>query len=140
MRNGMRFSMILLCMSLSLSLLPVGLAHSASDDIPRITIGELKKMVNEKADIVILDAQPKAVHAKGHIKGALSLPWAPKLTAAQTANLPRNKPIITYCDCGPGESDSANVAAQLMELGFADVRVLKDPSISGWMEAGYPME
>jgi rhodanese-related sulfurtransferase len=127
-------------MSLSFSLLAVGLAHSASDDIPRITIGELKKMVNEKADIVILDAQPKAVHAKVHIKGALSLPWAPKLTAAQTANLPRNKPIITYCDCGPGESDSANVAAQLMELGFADVRVLKDPSISGWMEAGYPME
>ena len=122
MRNGMRFSMILLFMSLSFSLLAVGLAHGASDDIPRITIEELKKMVNEKADIVILDAQPKAVHA------------------AQTANLPRNKPIITYCDCGPGESDSANVAAQLMELGFADVRVLKDPSISGWMEAGYPME
>lgn len=68
------------------------------------------------------------------------MPWAPKLTAAQTANLPRNKPIITYCDCGPGESDSANVAAQLMDLGFADVRVLKDPSISGWIEAGYPME
>jgi rhodanese-related sulfurtransferase len=140
MRNGMRFSMILLFMSISLSLLFVGLVHSASDDIPRITIEELKKMVNERADIVILDAQPKAVYSKGHIKGALSLPWAPKLTAAQTANLPRNKPIITYCDCGPGESDSANVATQLMELGFADVRVLKDPSISGWMEAGYPME
>lgn len=56
MRNGMRFSMLLLFMSLSFSLLPVGLAHSASDDIPRITIEELKKMVNEKADIVILDA------------------------------------------------------------------------------------
>lgn len=113
---------------------------AADEEIPRITIEELKKMVDSKADVVILDVQPQAVYAKGHIKGAISFPWARKIDGARVANLPRNKTIVTYCDCGPGETDSANVASQLTDLGFADVMVLKDPSIRGWKEAGFPVE
>ena len=116
------------------------LCWASDDETPRITVEELKKMVDGKIDVVILDVQPQTVYAKGHIKGALSFPWARKIDEARVANLPRTKTIITYCDCGPGEADSASVAAQLMELGFADVKVLKDPSIRGWKAAGYPME
>jgi rhodanese-related sulfurtransferase len=32
------------------------------------------------------------------------------------------------------------MAAQLVELGFPNVKVLQDPSIRGWKRAGYPME
>jgi hypothetical protein len=33
------------------------------------------------------------------------------------------------------------VALQLIEMvGFSDVKVLVDPAIAGWIEAGYPME
>ena len=138
MRNAIKLFDIVLFVSLSLFL--AGAVYGAFDEIPRVTIQELKRMMDEKADIVILDAQPGSVYAVGHIKGAISFPWARKLTEAQVAKLPRNKPIIVYCDCGPGEGDSASVAAQLIDFSFVDLKVLKDPSITGWKEAGYPVE
>jgi rhodanese-related sulfurtransferase len=116
-----------------------GLA-AAQVEIPRITIAELKGMMDQGTGVVILDTQPKAVYDKGHIKGAISFPWKARIAALDTGGLPRNKPIVTYCDCGPGESDSANVATQLVDLGFSNVKVLADPSIRGWKQAGYPME
>jgi len=112
----------------------------AQIEIPRITIQELKGMLDEGASVVILDTQPRAVYEKGHIKGAVSFPWKARITPQDTTGLPRNRLIVTYCDCGPGEADSAHMAAQLVELGFADVKVLQDPSIRGWKQAGYPME
>ncbi len=113
---------------------------AAQEEVPRITVEELKSMIDKGADVLILDTQPKALYEKGHVKGAVSFPWKPKITPQDAARLPRTKPIVTYCDCGPGESDSAGVASQLLALGFTDVRVLKDPSIRGWKKAGYPVE
>jgi cytochrome c oxidase cbb3-type subunit III len=126
--------------SVTLFFLLVGTVYAAHDEIPRITIEELKKLIDAKADVVILDVQLKSTYDKGHIKGALSFPWTAELTDGQARRLPRNKPIITYCDCGPGETDSASMAAQLIDLGFADVKILKDPSIRGWKKAGLPTE
>ena len=97
-------------------------------------------MVDGKADLIILDVQIKSIYIKGHIKGARSLPWAAELNPADLDRLPREKMIVTYCDCGPGESDSADVAAQLMSAGFDNVKVLADPSIRGWLKLGYPVE
>lgn len=84
----------------------------AQIEIPRITIQELKGVLDEGTSVVILDTQPKVVYEKGHIKGALSFPWKTRITAQDTAGLPHNKLIVTYCDCGPGEADSTHMAAQ----------------------------
>jgi len=113
---------------------------STHKEIPRITIEELKQEMDRGVDIVVLDAQPKSMYEKGHIKGARSLPWAAKLTRGDIGELPRDKMIIIYCDCGPGEADSSDLAAQLGEMGLRNVKVLADPSIRGWIRAGYPIE
>ena len=113
---------------------------AVQENVPRISIQELKQMMDKGTDMTILDIQPKEVYEMGHIKGALSFPWKSKISMQDVRSLPRNKPIITYCDCGPGESDSADIASQLILLGFRDVKVLQDPAIQGWREAGYPME
>ncbi len=125
---------------LGLSLCLGVLSFAASDEVARITIVELKKMMDHKADVTILDVQPKSAFDRGHIKGAISIPWTPKLNRTQTAVLPKEKPVVVYCDCGPGESDSANIAERLLDFGFKDVKVLKDPAIRGWKDAGYPMQ
>ena len=114
--------------------------HTAHDEMPRISIHELKELVDENADVVILDAQQKKAYAQGHIHGAINFPWKQQITPIDARFLPRDKPIVVYCDCGSKDTDSSEVAAQLAALGFEDVRVLTDPSIKGWMEAGYPME
>jgi rhodanese-related sulfurtransferase len=139
--NIVRQSFIaIICMGIFVwPLLPVS-AEAAHDEIPRIPIGQLKELMDRGADIVILDAQQKSTYDQGHIKGALSLPWASELKEADVEQLPKNKLIVTYCDCGPGENDSADVASQLMELGFTEVKVLADPSIRGWKQSGFPLE
>lgn len=112
---------------------------STHKEIPRITTEELREKMGSGGNIVVLDARTKAMYDKGHIKGALSFPWVLKLTQGDVRQLPRDKMIIIYCDCGPGESDSSDLAAQLIEMEF-NVKVLADPSIRGWIKAGYPVE
>jgi rhodanese-related sulfurtransferase len=116
---------------------PEGPIHK---EIPRITIEELKQKMDGGGDIVVLDAQPKAIYDKMHIKGSIPLPWTAKLTQWDVRQIPRDKMIIIYCDCGPGEADSSDLAAQLREMGFNNVEVLAYPSIRGWIRAGYPVE
>jgi phage shock protein E len=113
---------------------------AAQGDIPRISIQELKAMMDNGKPVTIIDAQPKEVYKEGHIKGAISLPWKSQIPLEDVWNLPKDNPIVTYCDCGPGEADSADVASQLLQFGFENVRVLGDPSIKGWKKAGYPMD
>lgn len=96
-------------------------------------------MMDDGADVVILDTQPRSTYDRGHIMGALSLPWVPELKDTDVQWLSKQKLIITYCDCGPGENDSADLASQLIDLGFANVKVLADPSIRGWKKVGYPI-
>jgi hydroxyacylglutathione hydrolase len=118
-----------------------GIVYAATQaDVPRISIEELKAMLDSGTPVTIIDAQPESIYAEGHIKGAISLPWKSQLDLEDVWTLPNDIPIVTYCDCGPGESDSADIAAQLIEMGFDDVKVLKDPAVRGWKEAGYPIE
>jgi rhodanese-related sulfurtransferase len=113
---------------------------SVQADVPRITIQELKEMMDKGKEVTIIDTQPRAIYAMGHIKGAVSLPWKSQIALEDVWSLASDVLVVTYCDCGPGEADSADMAAQLIRMGFANVKTLKDPSIRGWKEAGYPIE
>jgi rhodanese-related sulfurtransferase len=138
--NLMERHRVLLVLVLSVLLLTMGEKVSAQSEIPRITIHELKGMIDHGESVLILDTQPEVIFEKGHIKGAISFPWKARITLQDVSGLPRDKLIVTYCTCGPGEGDSANIAEQLVEVGFSKVKVLADPSIRGWKEAGYPLE
>ena len=134
-----RHTVVLVLMLGTLLLTMVGRA-AAQTEISRITIHELKGLIDQGASVLILDTRPRAIFEKGHIKGAISFPWKARITLRDVSGLPRDKLIVPYCSCGPGDADSANVAEQLMELGFRNVKVLADPSIRGWKQAGYPMD
>lgn len=118
----------------------VSVCEPVRADVPRITIQELKEMMDKGTEVTIIDTQPRAIYAMGHIKGAVSLPWKSQIALEDVWSLASDVPVVTYCDCGPGEADSADMAAQLIRMGFDNVKALKDPSIRGWKEAGYPIE
>jgi len=111
----------------------------AQSDMPRIGIEELKALMDKGTPVTIIDVQPKGIYAEGHIKGAISLPASKRITLEDVWSIPSDQLIVTYCDCGPGEADSAEAASQLFMFGY-DVKVLSDPSIRGWKSAGYPIE
>jgi len=136
----MAFKKILPIIVGMLCIFMVTAAFAGHPEIPRISIDELKQLIDTKADVIILDAQLKEIYEKGHIKGAMSFPWKPEVSDADIAIMPRNKLIVTYCDCGPGESGISDLASQFINFGFDNVKVLKDPSFRGWKKAGYPME
>ncbi len=96
-------------------------------------------MMDDGTAVTIVDVQPKDVFAEGHIKGAISLPWKSDIALEDVWSLPQDQLIVTYCDCGPGEADSSNAASQLFQMGYESVKVLKDPCIKAWKEAGYPI-
>jgi rhodanese-related sulfurtransferase len=109
-------------------------------DVPRISIQELKGLIDKGSPVSIVDVQPKDIYSEGHIKGALSIPYKSQVELEDVMVLPEDRLVVVYCDCGPGEADSSDMADQLKVFGYDNVKVLKDPSIKGWRAAGYPME
>jgi len=131
---------VILVLAIGVLLFTMDGRAAAQGEVPRITIHELKGLIDQGENVSILDTRPRAIFEKGHIKGAVSFPWKAMITLKDVSGLPRDKLLVPYCSCGPGDADSANVAEQLVELGFRNVKVLADPSIKGWKQAGYPMD
>jgi rhodanese-related sulfurtransferase len=113
---------------------------AAQTNVPRISIQELKGKKKKKTPVIIIDVQPAGIYAEGHIKGAISMPASERIKLEDVWDFPYDELIVTYCDCGPGEADSSDAAAQLIKFGYDNVKVLADPSIKGWKAANYPLE
>jgi len=106
-------------------------------NVELITAEELKKLIDEGADITVVDTQDERIYPMKHIKGAINFPWAPVIR--EPINLPRAKLLIIYCGCA-GEEASKNVARQLMSnWGFKQIKVL-DGGFNRWLRLGYPTE
>src|SRR5512136_2284576 len=108
-----------------------------SDKVELITAEELKKLIDEGTNLVVVDTQDERTYPVRHIKGAINFPWAPVIR--EPINLPRVKLLIIYCGCA-GEEASKNVARQLMsDWGFKQVKVL-DGGFNRWLKLRYPTE
>ena len=102
-----------------------------------MTAEELKKLMDEGADFVVVDTQDERIFPIKHIRGAINFPWAPVIR--EPVNVPRNELLILYCGCA-GEEASKSVARQLMaNWGFKQIKVL-DGGFNRWLRLGYPTE
>jgi len=112
-------------------------------DLPRISVEELKNLVDKDADIVIVDTRDGGSYAAGHIKGAINIQYDvtsdPMQRQMMLIALPMDKLIVTYCDC-TDDANSANVAQELYDLGYDmdKLKVLSGGSLR-WVEMKYPM-
>lgn len=112
-------------------------------DLPRISVEELKDMVDKKADIVIVDTRDGGSYAAGHINGAINIYYDvtsdPMQRQMMLIALPMDKLIVTYCDC-TDDANSANVVQELYDLGYDldKIKVLSGGSLR-WVEMKYPM-
>ena len=110
---------------------------ASAQEIQRIKPEELKRLIESKADIVVVDNQPKAAYDIEHIPGAMNFPWASQIKGP--VNLPRDKVLILYCACDH-EEDSTHVAKQLINnFGYKNIKLL-DGGWLRWMGLGYPAE
>lgn len=119
-----------------------------------LTVAELKKMIDENKDLVIIDTMPyEDSYKKEHIPGAkqflFPIPdmkeWDAKETAGKTQEdytallgADKNKPIIVYCGfvkC----TRSHNGAVWAKKLGYTKVYRLPG-GIFAWKGANLPIE
>ena len=113
-------------------------------DLPRISVEELKEMIDEGADLVTVDTRDGGSYGAGHIKGAINIQYDP--TSDPMARqmmliaLPMDKLIVTYCDC-TDDANSAQMAEELYQLGYDrdKIKVLSGGSLR-WVELKYPLE
>ena len=110
-----RFSCLLRILPIIL-LLGISFTLFASEDVvlpdlPRISVEELKQMVDKNADIVIVDTRDGGSYAAGHIKGAINIQYDvtsdPMNRQMMLIALPMDKLIVTYgrrkqCQCHTG--------------------------------------
>ena len=111
---------LLLCAS-------AGLSSQAMRNVARISIDELKPLV-EQGSVLVLDVRRPDEFVQGHIPGAVNLDYT--LVAAQGSRFKaETRPIVAYCACA-NEMTAARAAVDLAGLGITGAKALK----GGWNE------
>ena len=103
----------------------------------RITVEELRRLIDERKDTLILDVRPPDVRAaEGIIPGAVAA--HPAEIKAIIGTYSGDQETIVYCAC-PNEASAAMAAKHLRRAGFKRIRPLLG-GIDAWVEAGHPIE
>ncbi len=119
---------------------PVKIIHPEVQRIPAI---ELKDLLAKKADLVLIDVNPKDFFDSWHIRSAINIPYNSLDGGAsrdrKLKKIAVGKLIVLYCLCEEG-ADSSEEALLLRSLGHAwkNVKVLEG-GLTKWDEKGYPM-
>jgi rhodanese-related sulfurtransferase len=91
-------------------------------------------LISGRAGFVVVDARSTEAYARGHVPGAMSLPYR-TIDGFTTASIPRETTVVTYCD-GIGCNASTKAALKLTALGFRVKEMLG--GFEWWQRDGYP--
>jgi rhodanese-related sulfurtransferase len=97
-------------------------------NIPGVSTAYIKKKIDKKADVMIVDARPARKFKKGHVPTSVNIPWRQFDQMADKLPADKGTELIYYCGgfkC-PLSPKSANKA---VGLGYTKVRLY---------QAGYP--
>ncbi len=102
--------------------------------VPQIPIDELHSLVEEGADLQIVDVRRPAEYANGHAPGAVSVQLAE--LEKRLPELDSGRPTAVICASGYRSSAAASL---LQRLGFKNVSNVVGGT-SAWIQAGYAVE
>jgi rhodanese-related sulfurtransferase len=117
--------------------------HIVLPDLPRISVEELKRIIDNGEDVVSLDVRDSYSYRVGHIKGAINIYYDstadPMERQMMMLALPMDRLIVIYCDC-TDDASSAYMAQELFRLGYDrdKVKILSGGSLR-WVELDYPL-
>jgi molybdopterin/thiamine biosynthesis adenylyltransferase/rhodanese-related sulfurtransferase len=112
------------------------LMSEVRQSVKTVSLEEIKRRLETKTPMVLLDVREKEEFRAGYIPGAISLPRAFLEMQAEQRLPDKNAPIVTYC---AGGTRSAFAAKSLAELGYTHVESA-NPGFVRWKDLGYPME
>lgn len=106
----------------------------------KLSAEDVRRMMDEDPDLVVVDALGEASYAKQHLPGAVNVPAeSPDLEERVGGFVPdKATPVVVYC-AGPACHASPKVARRMRELGYTDVREFSG-GLEAWHAAGLPFE
>lgn len=110
-------------------------AHFAAEFTFETDCWDVFEALGQGPDFVLLDVRAPALFARGHIPGAVNLPYA-QITAERMAHWPADTLFVTYC-AGPHCNGAAHGALRLARLGLP-VKIMAG-GITGWLDGGHEL-
>jgi len=104
--------------------------------IREVPLAEIKRRLEAKEPMVLLDVREKEEYRAGYIPGALSVPRAFLEMQIEQKIPDKSAPVVAYC---AGGTRSAFAAKTLQELGYTNVESA-NPGFVRWKDLGFPME
>ena len=117
-------------------ILPKALSHFRDKLSFETDAWDLKEMLRNGENVVVVDARSEAAYLDDHIPCAINLPHR-LMTHDSTCHLDRTALYVTYCD-GIGCNASTKGALKLTELGFQVKELIG--GIDWWKRDGYSTE
>lgn len=112
------------------------LIASIRKSIREVSLDEVKKRLEQKTPMTLIDVREKEEYRAGFIPGAVSLPRGFLEMQVEAKIADKSAPIVLYC---AGGTRSALAAQTLAELGYKNVESA-NPGFVRWKDLGYPME
>ncbi len=126
----------LIIVTLMLVLVPSFRLPAAAESPDRIPAEELFQLIHVGAPPPIVDVRSRTEYERGHVPGAVHIPfWRVFGQTSEIASY-RNQPIVIYCEHGPR---AALAKAALRLSGFHKILYLEG-HLSAWRKAGLPLE
>ena len=107
-------------------------ACSGTEKTPEISQTELISRINDNSAPVIVDVRTVTEYRRGHIVGAINIPYHNYPQLFGELKLSKGDEIVIYCETG---EQSQTVAEYLQQQGFFEVRLLPE-GMRGWRRAG----
>ena len=101
-----------------------------------MTPARLAEAIARGSAPVIVDVRSRAEFARGHVPGAIHVPFWASAWGASTIPCPHDAPVVVYCGHGPRAWFSA---AALRRRGFLRVSCLKG-HMAEWVRVGLPQQ
>lgn len=110
------------------------LTTAATAAMQNINAVDMQKITKQTPDVYLLDVRTLGEYQQKRIKGSRLIPI--DQVQNRINEIPKNRPIIVYCETGVR---SALVGRYLDQLGYQSVYNLSQ-GIMGWQLRGYPIE
>lgn len=104
--------------------------------IKTVTLEEIKRRLDAREPMVLVDVREKDEVRLGYIPGAISVPRGFLEIQIEQKVADKNAPVVVYC---AGGTRSALAAKTLAELGYTNVESA-NPGFVRWKDLGYPMD
>jgi rhodanese-related sulfurtransferase len=117
-----------------LALLFVNLTKSRLLGFREVKADEAVRLMNHE-DAVVIDTRAEEDFARGHILGAVSMPFATLQDRLAELEAYRGRPVIVYCEHG---RQSGQAGAALKKNGFERIVGLAG-GLAAWRGAGLPL-